>query len=231
MEIIANLCDQILLGTQGRCSGEETVSVRVILRDDQDKYAVLYDNKKSLYYLPVIPIKNARQPVEDIQYWIPVLTGCSIRGVTPLCAVAENSLFLNRRMVTQYYLAETDAFQRVSWQEKVYRSDNAVLQWMDLYEMGNKLKRPLHAAAEELYSQFKDCIAVGYYSQICPEEQEFHGGMIAPGLVISPGEDLSGKGDILLPKSDHRKKKYEYDLFYGGIMEIIGPSHDEDAIG
>ncbi len=235
MEILAEICDNLLLGTPGRSRAEPKHEIRIILRNQNLEYGIFYDQEKWFFHFPEIYAETFQGHEALIKRWIPVFTGCGVENISYLCLISENSLALDRRILTYYYVVDTAAFpEDTSFLRKDLQNPD-VLYWMTLYNMKGRLTEPLHQDTALYFSQMKDGIAFARYYQDCPEESYRRGRKMPPGLVDTP--ITAEFAYVTVPELWQMKRqsgglgKKDYEAYSGERFTVIGPSKDGNAIG
>ena len=106
MNLICELNDKIILGTDGVSEKAPRITARAIVRNQDGLYAVMYAKKFNLYSLPGGGAEDGEDVLTALRREIYEETGCICDGIRELGIVTENRGTLDYTQVNYYYVVE-----------------------------------------------------------------------------------------------------------------------------
>ena len=161
--VIAELTDQNVLGTEGSSHQEPQKKARAILMNHEGKYAVMYEKKADIYALPGGGIDAGEEAVTALKREILEETGCTCDTVEPLGIVYENRYHADVTRISYFFVARTNTKKAVQHLTDEEQSLETLLKWCSLDELIHLLREPQHQSKQKKFLQARDLAALASY--------------------------------------------------------------------
>ena len=163
MELICELNDMIVLGTDGMSTKTSRITARAIVKNRDGLYAVMYAEKFGLHSLPGGGIDGDETPEEALLREVLEETGCSCDQIEPLGIVKENRFHADYSAISYYFvvrcLSESSQPQFTEAEQDV----ETILKWCTLDEAIHLIKDCTHDTNQRKFLQARDVAALDEY--------------------------------------------------------------------
>lgn len=164
-KIIGELTDKSVLGTDGLSDKEPRRTSRAILRNQDDKYAVMYTAKFQLHTLPGGGIDSEEDEVSALVREVLEETGCTCDFIEPLGIVYENRFHADFTSLSHYFYVETKTKDGKMHLTDKELEDGIILKWCSLDETVRLIEDIDHETSQRKFLQARDLAALNEYKR------------------------------------------------------------------
>lgn len=163
MELICTLTDKEVLGTDGLSEAEPRYTARAILKNGEDKYAVMYTEIFDLYSLPGGGIESGENKTQALRREVLEETGCICESIEEIGCVYENRAHADYTQYSYYYFVTTAApIKKQSLTESEAQNKTEV-QWHTLDEMIALIFNQKPSTNQQKFLKARDVAALKKY--------------------------------------------------------------------
>lgn len=170
MKLISTITDKEILGTDGISTAKPRYTARAILKNNENKYAVMYSHKFSLHSLPGGGVDEGEDIVSALRREILEETGCLCDDIKELGYVNENRFHCDYTQISYYYIVETSGTTQKTQMTEDEIINNTETQWHTLEDMVNLIFSPVHDTNQRKFLQARDVAAIKEYLHLVGEE-------------------------------------------------------------
>ena len=134
MNILKQITDKELFGTDGYNNDEPYKAARAVLLDDKNLVAVLYLKKLNFYTLPGGGIVDGETIEQALAREIQEETGCYSDIICELGIIEENSLTYNWSGISSCFLAKIKGEKGLLHLTQKEIDEETQVQWYNIYE-------------------------------------------------------------------------------------------------
>ena len=164
MEVLCRLNDLNVLGlSRGHSSKPPRRTARAILKDKNDRYAVMYSKKFDLYTLPGGGVELGEDLLTALNRELWEETGCCIEQFEELGIVEENRACQDYTQESYYFLVTT-SHPTAQPQLTEDEARNATeVQWHSFETLVSLIRCKTYATVQQKYLQARDLAALQAY--------------------------------------------------------------------
>ncbi len=166
MKLIKEITDKEVLGTDGLSTAKPRYTARAILRNKDNKYAVMYSYKFNLHSLPGGGVDEGEDVVSALKREILEETGCLCDDIKELGFVSENRFHCDYTQISYYYIVETSGATQKTQMTEDEIINNTETQWHTLEDMIALISSPVHDTNQRKFLQARDVAALKEYLSI-----------------------------------------------------------------
>ncbi len=170
MKLIKELTDKEILGTDGLSTAKPRYTARAILKNKDNKYAVMYSHKFKLHSLPGGGIDESEDILTALRREVLEETGCVCDDIKELGFVSENRFHCDYTQTSYYYIVETSGATQTTQMTEDEKSNNTETQWHTLEDMVSLIFSPVHETNQRKFLQARDVAAIKEYLHLIGEE-------------------------------------------------------------
>ena len=163
MNLICELNDKIILGTDVLSEKAPRITARAIVRNQDGLYAVMYAKKFDLYSLPGGGVEEGEDVLTALRREVYEETGCLCNGIRELGIVSENRGTLDYTQVNYYYVVQGRRAGESHLTDAEANSGTEV-QWHTLEEMRSLIENQHFERVQGKYLVARDVAAIRNYS-------------------------------------------------------------------
>ena len=134
MNILKQITDKELFGTDGHNNDEPYKAARAVLLDDKNLVAVLYLKKLNFYTLPGGGIDDGETIEQALAREMQEETGCYSDIMCELGIIEENSLIYNWSGISSCFLAKIKGEKGLLHLTQEEIDEETQVQWYNIYE-------------------------------------------------------------------------------------------------
>lgn len=161
--IICELTDLNILGTDGRSSKLPQKKVRAILIRKDGKIAVMHESKSGLYALPGGGIEDDEDEATALVREIFEETGCSCDTIKPLGIIAENRFHADSTRLSYFFVVHTGTENATPHFTKEEISLGTALEWHTPENAFHLIGDVTHDTPQKKFLQARDLAALCAY--------------------------------------------------------------------
>ena len=109
MKLIKTITAKDILSTDDLSTAKPRLTARAIVRNKENKYAVLYSNEFDLYSLPGGGVEEGEDIETALKREVFEETGCEIKTIEELGCVEENRAHCDYTPISYYFVVTTDS--------------------------------------------------------------------------------------------------------------------------
>ncbi|MBQ7921246.1 MAG: NUDIX domain-containing protein [Clostridia bacterium] len=162
-EIIHELTDRSVLGTDGISVKEPRRKSRAILINEDGKYAVMYEAKSDIHVLPGGAIEDGEDETSAIIREIFEETGCTCDTIEPLGIVSENRYHADVTSLSYFFIIHTNTKENVLHLTTEEIELGTILKWCTLNEVFHLIRDVDHETNQKRFLQARDLSALNEY--------------------------------------------------------------------
>lgn len=163
MDLICKITDKDLLGTDGLSKAEPRYTARAILKNGEDKYAVMYTEKFDLYSLPGGGIEDDEDKLEALRREVLEETGCICESIEEIGYIYENRAHADYTQYSYYYFVTAGSpAQKQSLTESEIQNKTKV-QWHSLDKMTDLIFNQKPSTNQQKFLKARDVAALKKY--------------------------------------------------------------------
>lgn len=163
MEILAELNDRIILGTEGLSDKPPRSTARAIVKTQDGLYAVMYAAKFHLYSLPGGGIEKDEDTLTALQREVYEETGCICDLIEELGIVTENRKSLDSTQINHYYIVTVPQVPCENHLTAAEKANRTEVQWHPLMDAVRLIKEQKFDRIQQKYLQARDIAALNAY--------------------------------------------------------------------
>lgn len=135
MDLICELNDKIVFGTEGLSRKAPRRTARAIVQRGDGLYAVMYSDKFNLYSLPGGGIEDGEDVLTALRREVFEETGCTCDVIDELGIVTENRASLDYTQINFYYVIRTHQIPGKNHLTEAELLNRTTVQWRTYEEM------------------------------------------------------------------------------------------------
>lgn len=166
MKLISTITDKEILGTDGLSTAKPRYTARAILKNKDNKYAVMYSHKFNLHSLPGGGVDEGEDTISALKREILEETGCLCDDIKELGYVSENRFHCDYTQISYYYIVETSGTTHKTQMTEDEIINNTETQWHTLEDMVSLIFSPVHDTNQRKFLQARDVAAIKEYLSI-----------------------------------------------------------------
>lgn len=163
MNILCQLDDRIILGTDGLSNQRPRRTARAIVKSQSGLYAVMYAQKFNLYSLPGGGIEDGEDAQTALVREIYEETGCVCDEIEELGIVTENRASLDYTQINHYYIVTTEQVPAQNHLTEAEKANRTEVQWHTLSEAVRLINEQSFERVQQKYLQARDVAALQAY--------------------------------------------------------------------
>lgn len=163
MKLIKEITDKDVLGTDGLSTAKPRYTVRAILKNKDNKYAVMYSHKFKLHSLPGGGIDDGEDIISALKREILEETGYLCDDIKELGYVSENRFHCDYTQISYYYIVETSGTTQKTQMTEDEIINNTETRWHTLEDMVSLISSPVHDTNQRKFLQARDVAALKEY--------------------------------------------------------------------
>ena len=157
------ICDRDVLGTWGMSQKAPRITVRAVLKNKNNEYAVMYSDEFKLYSLPGGGVEKGESLIDAIKREVWEETGCIINSIEELGYVEENRAHCDYTQINYYFVLETNDEILCSHLTNNEIKHGITALWLSFFEMYKRISSPLHDTNQKKFLQARDVVALDEY--------------------------------------------------------------------
>ncbi len=166
MKLIKEITDKEILGTDGLSAAKPRYTARAIVKNKDNKYAVMYSHKFNFHSLPGGGIDEGEDIVSALKREILEETGCLCADIKELGYVSENRFHCDYTQISYYFVVETSDSTPQMQLTEVEIINQTEMQWHTLKDMITLISSPVHDTKQRKFLQARDIAAINEYLRI-----------------------------------------------------------------
>lgn len=170
MKLIKEITDKEVLGTDGFSTARPRYTARAILKNKDNKYAVMYSHKFNLHSLPGGGVDEGEDIISALKREILEETGCLCDETKELGYVSENRFHCDYTQISYYFIVETSGTTQKTQMTEDEIINNTETQWHTLETMITLISSPVHDTNQRKFLQARDVAAIKAYLNQINEE-------------------------------------------------------------
>lgn len=163
MDLICELTDKDVLGTDGLSNAEPRYTARAILKNDKDQYAVMYTKKFDLYSLPGGGIEGEEGKLEALKREVLEETGCTCEAIEEIGCVYENRAHCDYTQYSYYYFVKAGKDVKATSFTDVEIQNKTEVQWHPLEKVTDLIFNQKPHTNQQKFLQARDVAALKKY--------------------------------------------------------------------
>jgi len=160
---IGLITDKDILGTSGLSNAKPRITARAIIRNLQNRYAVLYAQDFQLYSLPGGGVEDEEMIEEALKREVAEETGVNILKVEELGYVEENRAYCDYTQISHYFIVTTDSKDFAPHLTEEEAKHNTTVDWHSFEEAYDLITSAKHTTVQRKYLQARDVLALREY--------------------------------------------------------------------
>jgi 8-oxo-dGTP pyrophosphatase MutT (NUDIX family) len=164
--VICELTDLNVLGSNGRSNKLPQKKVRAILIRKDGKIAVMHEAKSGLYALPGGGIEEGEYPTAALVREIFEETGCSCDTIEPLGIVSENRFHADNTRLSYFFVVHTSEENATPHFTEEEISLGTTLEWHTPESALQLIRDVSHHTPQKKFLQAGDLAALNAYSRL-----------------------------------------------------------------
>ena len=168
MDIICEITDKDVLGTDSLSNAEPRYTARAVLKNGKDQYAVMYTKKFDLYSLPGGGIEGDEDKIEALKREVLEETGCTCESesITEIGCVYENRAHCNYTQYSYYYFVKAGNDVKAQSFTDVEMQNKTEVQWHSLEKVIDLIFNQNPGTNQQKFLQARDVAALKKYISI-----------------------------------------------------------------
>lgn len=163
---IGILTDKIILGTDGISNQDPQKKSRAILKNEDGKFAVIYEKNSDTHTLPGGSLEPCENEVSALIREIHEETGCTCDTIEPLGIVHENRYHANTTRMTCYFVVHTKTRQGILHLTEEEIKLGTTVKWCSLKEMIQLINKVECETNQRKFQRARDMAAISEYLKI-----------------------------------------------------------------
>ena len=165
MELICELNDKIILGTEGLSTKAPRLTARAIVKNQDGLYAVMYADKFKLHSLPGGGVEDGEDVLTALRREVYEETGCICDEIQELGIVAENRASLDYTQINYYFVVTTTHTPGENHLTEAEQDSRTVVEWHTFDEMVRLINEQEFDRVQGKYLKARDVVALREYSK------------------------------------------------------------------
>lgn len=166
MDIICEITDKDVLGTDGLSNAQPRYTSRAVLKNDKDQYAVMYTKKYDFYLLPGGGIEGDEDKIEALKREVLEETGCTCENMTEIGCVYENRAHCNYIQYSYYYFVKVGNDVKAQNFTDIEIQNKTEVQWHSLEKVIDLIFNQNPGTNQQKFLQARDVAALKKYISI-----------------------------------------------------------------
>ena len=171
MKKIAKLTDKDLLGQLGEARSTPRYKVRAILRNSDDKYAVMYEDSTGLYSLPGGGVESGEDKLAALKREMLEETGCTCDTIYELGYIYENRAYCDLQQYSYFFTVTTKGPSTAPAFTSEEINVGTKLMWCTLEEMVSLIENGKPNTNQQIYLKARDTAVLKEYLHRSIREQ------------------------------------------------------------
>ena len=171
MKKIAELTDKDLLSQLGEAHSAPRYKVRAILRNEFDKYAVMYEDSTGLYSFPGGSVESGEDILTALKREILEETGCTCDVIHELGYIYENRAYCDLQQYSYFFTVTTKGPSMAPAFTSEEIDVGTKLMWCTLEEMVSLIENGKPNTNQQIYLKARDTAVLKEYLHRCIREQ------------------------------------------------------------
>lgn len=169
MELICELNDMIVLGTDGMSTKVPRITARAIVKNQDGLYAVMYADKFKLHSLPGGGVEDGEDVLTALRREVYEETGCVCDVIRELGIVAENRASLDYTQINYYFVVTTTHTPGENHLTEAERDSRTIVKWETFDEMVRLINKQDFDRVQGKYLKARDVVALREYAKLIKE--------------------------------------------------------------
>ena len=165
MELICELNDKIILGTDGMATKAPRITARAIIKNQDGRYAVMYADKFKLHSLPGGGVEDGEDVLTTLRREVYEETGCVCDEIQELGIVAENRASLDYTQINYYFVVTTTHTPGENHLTESELDSRTVVKWVDFDELMQLINDQEFVRVQGKYLKARDVAALREYAK------------------------------------------------------------------
>ena len=166
MELICELNDKIILGTEGLSTKAPRLTARAIVKNQDGLYAVMYADKFKLHSLPGGGVEDGEDVLTALRREVYEETGCICDEIQELGIVAENRASLDYTQINYYFVVTTTHTPGENHLTEAEQDSRTVVEWHTFDEMVRLINEQEFDRVQGKYLKARDVAALREYAKM-----------------------------------------------------------------
>ena len=162
-ELIGELTDKTVLGSEGLSDKTPRKTARAILINSEEKIALMYAKKFDLYSLPGGGFEEGETEYEALKREIFEETGCQCDFIDPLGIVFENRAHADDVVISYYFVVKTKTIQAIPQLTNEEIENGTTLSWVSISKVFHLIHDRIHTTNQRKFLQARDVMALNAY--------------------------------------------------------------------
>ncbi len=163
MKLIKSITDKCFIDSDIISESKPRRTVRTILKNEEDKIALMYMAKHKVYLFPGGGIEDGESLEEALRREVLEETGCSCRIIKELGYIYENRGVLNYTQESFYYVTEKTGEQVDIKLTKDEEDSMTSYNWYCIEEAHERLLNSAHETLQQKFLQARDLAVLDEY--------------------------------------------------------------------
>lgn len=163
MELICELNDMIVFGTDGMSTKTSRITARAIVKNRDGLYAVMYADKFKLHSLPGGGVEDGEDVLTALRREVYEETGCVCDEIHELGVVTENRASLDYTQINYYFVVISTHTPSENYLTEAERNSRTVVKWVTLNEVVRLINEQEFDRVQAKYLKARDVAALREY--------------------------------------------------------------------
>ncbi|MBE6926689.1 MAG: NUDIX domain-containing protein [Ruminococcaceae bacterium] len=163
MQLICELNDKIILGTEGMSTKAPRITARAIVKNKDGLYAVMYADKFRLHSLPGGGVEADEDVLTALRREIYEETGCVCDEIRELGIVTENRANLDYTQINHYFVVTTNHTPGETHLTEAEQTNRTVVKWVAFDEADRLINEQVFDRVQAKYLKARDVAALREY--------------------------------------------------------------------
>lgn len=163
MKLIKTITDKCFIDSDIISESKPRRTVRTILKNEEDKIALMYMAKYNIYMFPGGGIEDGEGLEEALRREILEETGCSCRIIKELGYIYENRGALDYTQESFYYVTEKIGEQAEVMLTEDEEENMTSYNWYSIEEAHERLLNSVHETLQQKFLQARDLAVLDEY--------------------------------------------------------------------
>ena len=165
MELICELNDKIVLGTDGLSTKAPRITARAIVKNRDGLYAVMYAEKFKLHSLPGGGVEDGEDVLTALRREVYEETGCVCDEIRELGIVSENRASLDYTQINHYFVVTTTHAPGKNHLTESEQANRTVVKWVAFNELVRLINGQEFDRVQGKYLKARDVAALAEYEK------------------------------------------------------------------
>lgn len=163
MKLIKQITDYDIIGTTELSNAKPRLTARAILKNKEDRYALLYSEDFGLYSFPGGGIKEKESVLSALKREITEETGCSCDSIDDLGVIEENRAHCDYTQISYYFVVTTNSMLLAPSFTSDERKNKTTVGWHTLEETVKLITRSGFDTPQKNFLRARDEAALNEY--------------------------------------------------------------------